>query len=326
MKQHSAIIMFFSVFLLIYAPFNSKASDDVITIKLPIEARVSSDTILIEDIAAINGPSSTQLAEIGALAVGRSPRAGSAIQIYPGTIEKVLKDNGFNLQEIRIESDGPLKVIRDFEIFPAEEIAAAVTAYIFQNAPWEDEQINVRPISFKQDLRLPPGKVALKVSTSKHSNWCGSERFTVSVMVDQETVKQIRLAAFIEVWGTVVVTTRPLGRGQPIGPDDVASKKMDLASAPVNAVVNKNYAVGSIVRRSIAINSILRSDQIELPPLIRKGDVVEVIAEARNIRISTKAVAQENGSLGERIVLLNLNSKKKIFAQVVDNRTVKVQM
>ena len=62
-------------------------------------------------------------------------------------------------------------------------------------------------------------------------------------MVDQETVKQIRLAAFIEVWGTVVLTTRPLGRGQPIGPDDVVLKKMDLASAPVNAVVDKNYAV-----------------------------------------------------------------------------------
>ena len=326
MKQHSAIILFVSAFLLSYAPSNSKASDDVITIKLPIEARVSGDTILIEEIASISGPSSTQLAKISALTVGCSPRAGSAIQINPGTIEKVLKDNGFNLQEIRIESDGPLKIIRDFEILTAEKIVAAVTSYIFQNAPWEDEQINVRPISFKQDLRLPPGKVTLNVSTSKHSNWCGSERFTVSVMVDQETVKQIRLSAFIEVWGTVVLTTRPLGRGQPIGPDDVALKKMDLASAPVNAVVDKNYAIGSIVRRSIAINSVLRSDQIELPPLIRKGDVVEVVVEARNLRITTKAVAQENGSLGERIVLLNLNSKKKIFAQVVDNRTVKVQM
>ena len=51
--------------------------------------------------------------------------------------------------------------------------------------------------------------------------------------------------------------------------------------------------------------------------------LLSVVVEARNLRITTKAVAQENGSLGERIVLLNLNSKKKIFAQVVDNRTVK---
>ena len=149
-------MMFFSVFLLFYAPFNSQASEDVITIKLPIEARVSGDDFTIEQIASLSGTVSNQLAEIGALTVGRSPRAGSAILIYPGSIEKVLKDNGFNLQEIRIESDGPLKITREFEILTAEKIVAAVTSYIFQNAPWEDEQITVRPISYNQDLRLPP--------------------------------------------------------------------------------------------------------------------------------------------------------------------------
>jgi flagella basal body P-ring formation protein FlgA len=64
---------------------------------------------------------------------------------------------------------------------------------------------------------------------------------------------------------------------------------------------------------------------VEVPPLIRRGDVVRIIAESNTFRISTKGEAKEDGGKGERIRLVNLRSKKNIYAEVVDPGTVRVQ-
>jgi flagella basal body P-ring formation protein FlgA len=69
----------------------------------------------------------------------------------------------------------------------------------------------------------------------------------------------------------------------------------------------------------------LRQDQVEREPMVRKGDLVQVLAESSVLRVSTQAVAQEHGCAGDRILLLNVNSKKNIYGRVVDGQTVKVE-
>jgi flagella basal body P-ring formation protein FlgA len=99
---------------------------------------------------------------------------------------------------------------------------------------------------------------------------------------------------------------------------------MNLARVPANAVLNIDEALGSRTNRNIAVNSILRSDHIELPPVVKRGDVVHVVAESKHMKISVKAQAKESGATGKIIRVQNLRSKKTIYAQVVDSHTVQV--
>lgn len=120
------------------------------------------------------------------------------------------------------------------------------------------------------------------------------------------------------------MAVKPLGKYQPVDANDIRVEKMNLARVPSNAIVDAGLVVGLRTNRSIAANSILRSDQVEIPPVIRRGDVVQMIAESSVLRVEAKGIARENGAPGDRIQIMNLRSKKVIHARVVDGQTVEV--
>jgi flagella basal body P-ring formation protein FlgA len=145
------------------------------------------------------------------------------------------------------------------------------------------------------------------------------------VVVNGQKAKRITVPTQIEVWSDVLLTTKPLGKYQPICRDDIQVKKMNLARVPANVIVRMDQVLGHRPNRNIAANCILRKDQIEMPPVVKRGDIVQVIAQTPMLKISIKGMAKQNGGKGERIKVVNLRSKKAIYAQVIDGQTVKVE-
>lgn len=209
-------------------------------------------------------------------------------------------------------------------IQPAQ-IRAAVKRHIERHAPWDAEQMIVKQIKFNRQISLPAGKVALHVSAPKHTDWLGAIPFTVGVAVNGQRKAAHTVPVNIEVWSDVIMTTKPLGRFEPIDRDDVQIKRMDLARVPSNALLSVDDVLGKRANRNIAANCILRNDHVEMPPLIKRGDLVEVVAESPMLKISIKALAKENGRQGDRIKVVNLRSKKTLYALVVDGQTVRVE-
>ena len=50
-----------------------------------------------------------------------------------------------------------------------------------------------------------------------------------------------------------------------------------------------------------------------------------MIAESDVLKVAAKGIAKENGAVGDRIRVMNLQSKKIIYAQVLDEQTVHVE-
>ncbi|MBI5063028.1 MAG: flagellar basal body P-ring formation protein FlgA, partial [Desulfatitalea sp.] len=239
-------------------------------------------------------------------------------------VETRLKQNGIDLARCRIVDAGPVKVIRNHAGITDAQIRAAVEVYIQANAPWQADQMKIRPIAYDQAHKLPPGKVSLEVMAPKHTDWLGAIPFQVRLLVDGEAVKRTSVSAYIEVWQAVVLTAKPLGRNQPITREDLQLETMNMARVPANAILSMDQLIGRRANRAIAVNSILRVDQVDLPPIVRKGDVVQVLAESAQLKITTQAVAQENGGVGQKIQVMNVASKKNVHARIVDAQTVKV--
>jgi flagella basal body P-ring formation protein FlgA len=204
-------------------------------------------------------------------------------------------------------------------------INAAVKAFVLRHAPWKPDQLKVERLTFEQELTVPPGKVTFQVTAPKHTDWLGPIPFRVLVMVDGQAVKKVTAPATIEVWSDVVMAAKPLGKFQPIHADDILIKKMNLARVPANVIASAEQVLGRRANRNIAMNSILRSDQVEMAPVIKRGDVVQVIAESQVLKVTAKGLAKENGAKGDRIQVMNLGSKKIIYALVVDGQTVQVE-
>jgi flagella basal body P-ring formation protein FlgA len=58
--------------------------------------------------------------------------------------------------------------------------------------------------------------------------------------------------------------------------------------------------------------------------LVKRGDLVVIIAESKGLKITTRGQVKKKGRLGEQIPVVNLDSNKVLYARVIDANTVKV--
>jgi flagellar basal body P-ring formation protein FlgA len=301
------------------------AATQTIQIILAPNATIEGESILLGEVARILGGDTAQTQMLSTMEVGRAPVPGQSLLLHSGQVEVRLRQNGFDPAHYRISDSGPVRVLRGHESVSGEQIGAAVLRFIEKHAPWQAEQMKIRPIQYNQDHRVPPGKVSLQVIAPKHVDWLGAVPFRVNLLVDGNIVQRTSVSAYIEVWQDVVLAAKPLGRNQPITMADLRMETMNIARVPANAIFCMDQVVGQRANRPIAINSVLRSDQVVLPPVVRRGDVVQLLAESAMLRITTQAIAQENGGVGETIRVINVRSKKNVHAQVVDAQTVRVE-
>lgn len=211
------------------------------------------------------------------------------------------------------------------QVIAPATVCDAVKHFIIRNAPWNPDQMVIKEIRYSHPLQVPSGRVTLRVAAPKHNDWIGSTPFSVQVMIAGERVRRITVPANIEVWSDVVVSVKPLGRHQPIERSDIRVKRMSLDRAPSNVVVRLDEAIGRRANRNIAADCILRRDHIETPPVVKRGDIVQIVAQTSLLKITAKGMAKQNGGKGERIKVINLRSKKLIYAQVIDDQMVRVE-
>ena len=63
---------------------------------------------------------------------------------------------------------------------------------------------------------------------------------------------------------------------------------------------------------------------VELPPLVKRGDIVTIKAVSGALQVTTLGKAKSNGHQGERIKIVNIDTQKELYGYVVDAKTVKV--
>lgn len=138
-----------------------------------------------------------------------------------------------------------------------------------------------------------------------------------------ETARQITVFARIKSFATVVVTTAELSRGDAIGQEDVALKKMNV-NRYKDYFVSLSELAGKQAKRKIKAGTVLTGKNVEPVPVIKRGDRVVMKAFIGNVVITAEGTARENGGLNESIRVYNDTTRKTIICTVVDSRTVLV--
>lgn len=152
----------------------------------------------------------------------------------------------------------------------------------------------------------------------------GNVRLTVIVNVDGVSRSQVRLSGWVNVFDDVVYTARRLVRGQVIQPEDVYLVRSNISYMPANVIFNLERVIGMRVKHSIKADAIIKEGLVERPPTVEKGYRVTILAESAFIKITAPGLVLMKGETGDMVRVRNLMSKKEIYAQVVDNATVRV--
>ena len=323
-KYFSCFIVGLVAFALLWATVCNTVASDLTRVRILEKVQIDDEKILLSNIAKIEGGDPQMIHKLSGIVVGRAPLPGNSRKLDGARIKTHLKQNRIDLAQLVFEIPPSITVSRSFIEVSQEKIKGLVSDYISEKLLSGNPNASIRSIQVSESLRLPGGRITYEVTAPRNREMVGKVPFGVNFDVNGKLYKRVWATATIEVLADVVITKKPLGRHKPITEDDIMVLKMDLAKAPADVITDPEAVLGKRTRRAIGSQTMLRANLVEFPPLVKRGDVVVIVAETNGLKITALGQVKKKGALGDRIPVVNFGSKKVLYARVVDSNTVKI--
>jgi len=315
----------FSAFILMLMILSGQiCAADVINIRTYEKAEIESDEIYLGEVADISGNDRDLVHKIEKISIGSAPLPGKTKKIHRDRILICLKQNSIVPAQINVIVPENAVVTRSTLEITSEKIKKIVLAFIEQKLPCDKNKVKINDIRVKSKVILPKGDVTYKVVRPAKTELLGTTLLSVDFSVNRRFVKKVWVSVNIAVFTEVVVTKRPLGRYRLITEDDIHVVSMNLAELSSSVITCPEEVLGKRTRRAIDSDAVLRPDLVELPPLVKRGDIVMIIVESDGLKITTLGKVKEKGRKGDMVRVENIDSNKGIYARVLDSSSVKV--
>jgi flagella basal body P-ring formation protein FlgA len=312
--------------LFIWGAAEAPAATGITTVEIADRVEIDQDEILLGQIARIEGNDIQLIQKLKGIVIGKAPLPGKSRQYDQRYLKMRLKQSKINLSGLNLQVPARIEISRRHIEIRQEKIKQIVTDFIMQNSPQENRRVFIKAIRVPESVLLPTGRVTYKLVAPRNGNLMGKVPIAVDFSVDGHFREKVWTTATVEVWGQVVVTRKPLGRHKAITEDDIQLQTVDLANVPSNVITDSETVLGKRTKRAIGMQTVLRADLIELPYLVKRGDLVVIIAETEGFRITTLGHVKKKGRQGDRIPVVNVDSRKVLYARVIDSNTVRVDL
>ncbi len=209
-------------------------------------------------------------------------------------------------------------------IITEDWIRNAITHYVEGQMPWAEYHVRVDLIGSVEKVFVSEDKMEYNVSLLDRRGLLGRRVFQIEFKKDGENFKTIKTTADVRVEMDVVALSHPIKKNQVIREDDIYMKKIGLYDLSGSLLFDPGSVIGKRVKRFIKPGTLLTEEMIEEAPLVKKGDRVAIIVETGILTITASGEARMDGTKGKIIEVINSDSKKKIYAEVLDSGRVKV--
>ncbi|HHD57492.1 MAG TPA: flagellar basal body P-ring formation protein FlgA [Desulfobulbaceae bacterium] len=269
--------------------------------------------VYLGDIASIT-PKGSEAETLAAERITASPNPGKSRTIKASTIIDMMR---YNKDAAGISWSGTesIEVTRKGQAITKEQMKGIVAEYIgrhLKNLP--DAEIRFTSVRTPGDIILPTGKITYTVRPSKPTI-IGSSSFNILFAVDGRTVKNCTVRGKLEALASVATAAVNVRRGSIITPEQVEMIRQDISKLDA-PYFSMDRVDGLQAKRTIRAGKPLDTMNVAPPPVIKKGEPVEIIASRGPLRISTKGIATMDGRPGDFIRVKNISSSKLVYCKV----------
>jgi flagella basal body P-ring formation protein FlgA len=134
----------------------------------------------------------------------------------------------------------------------------------------------------------------------------------------------VRVPVRVKMFTSVLVTSRPLTRGDGIGASDVHAEERDVASLAYGYVAELGQVEGRSLARPLNAGTVLTPGMLAGRQAVRIGDAVSMEASIDGVVIRADGIAMGAGDAGTRLRVRNASSGKVLDAVVKGPGTVAV--
>ncbi|PKR55935.1 flagellar basal body P-ring formation chaperone FlgA [Thalassospira marina] len=213
-------------------------------------------------------------------------------------------------------------VTRDSQTIGIEEISDAIHDALSQNGIPAPFAVDMGGETFRIDLPVDaPAQVEITgMNVNRRTG-----RFIADVTTGRGTSSQrtYRMNGRYFPLEQVPVLVDPVRRGDIVRPDQVEMRDFRSDRVQANVLRDPDDVIGKEVRRSIGPGEPLLNRDFTAPILVKRGALVTIRLETANMSLTARGKALENGSLGDVIRVVNLQSNKTVQVEVTAENDVR---
>ncbi len=263
--------------------------------------------------------------DLADLEIGPAPLPGREAFVTRSHLLLSLKSRKVPVEEVRFSGAAKTVVLRDAQTVSAQKLRRVVIGYLEKHMPWAPEDVEIGRITGLRDLVLPSGGVTYQVVPQPHADFLGTTPLQVVLETTGGGKKQIWVNADIRAYVPVVTARHPIARLSQIDANDLRIERRNLAGLNSDYFSSVEEVVGTRSRSLIRAGNPIRKNQVEIPPVVRRGDLVTMKVESRLFRITARGKVLENGIPGAIVRVQNIASKKEVYGKVIDGSTVQIE-
>lgn len=122
----------------------------------------------------------------------------------------------------------------------------------------------------------------------------------------------------------VVVSRRPLVRGETLDAADLALAEVDVSDLHRPYFTRIEDLVGMRSKRTVDSGEVLHAGLLDREKLVRRGSQVEILASGGGLQVRMRGKAMADGGRGDRVKVKNLNSGRVISGTVAGPGVIEV--
>lgn len=201
-----------------------------------------------------------------------------------------------------------------------------IEMYILKNYPENHKMIVIECDSLPTPIPVNLVDWEIKVKTQNNYVKTGDNTVEITVFSSKDIYTNFEIIVEVKTFDDIVVAAEQLQPAQKISENKVILARMETTRLKRNYFLSLTDVIDLKTIEKVEQGQPVWPTSIELPFVIRKGDVIKIIVKVNNMQVTSYGKALQNGKKGDRIEIVNQDTGKKLKAEVIDKQTVIVEL
>jgi flagella basal body P-ring formation protein FlgA len=324
----TAIVGAFALLQAVAAPGDDRAArttPPAFEVELRTSVLARGLDVTLADLADITPANADSLA-IGALKFGPAPVPGFPRTVTRTELLQTLVANGHAAGNFRFKgaTEATLQSVV-LEVSPQAQLDAATTVLEAVLAQ-EGGDVEVEPPARVRSLQVQPGRRSQELRARVRGGATNptSAVVDVQVLVDGEVAKTVPVQFKLVRFQPVLKVNGTVRQGQPLDAGNVSVSREKVAQTTGLYLTSFEQIAGMNARRNLQPNQLLTLADVAAPAVVHRGDIVTVVITRGRVKVTLRAIANEDAGLGAPVTCVNMQSRALITGIAAASGTVVV--
>lgn len=322
-------VKFVVIFMVMFVTAKiAQAQETQLLLQIKDVVEIRSEYIRIKDVASVFTVDEALMEKVENMIVRKAPYPGKSFELRAVDVKACLLRNRIEEDAVELGGSNNTLVTAKSVTVTTKEITQLAQDFVISEMPWDLENVRIEILSSPSDIVLNDGDLTFEVYPASRNYHIGQVVINVKIFIDGSLKKSIPVSMRVRVFDDVLVATRTLEKEEVIDPSCVSIEKREVSALKGGVITDINDVVGKVAKRRIKAQRVLCDNMLQKALMIKRNELVKVELSMKNLKISSRAIARQDGREGEFITVRNTDSpdKKDFQGLVIGPGLVRVDL